>query len=366
MINLRTPGVSGDVGTIDHGWLRRNLGWPVTGDEPITTRSISPSGGVMGSVHRVGCGGRSFVLKGPPDDTTAWGRHAAAGRVVQREIELYRYLRARGPAAPKVAPDCYWSMAGADGGRALALEDLGPCDTAAADMAAGLDLDQATAAVRCLAQVHADSATAEADALVTPYPWLYTAESDELVKAVRVGLEEDLPRMVSQHWPGAAVRHIADIDVAGVLLDVHRGARLTALCHGDAWSANVILRERPEPGGGVAAYLIDWQYAMWGNPLSDVALLLWSSVQPRHRRSWQDDLLRTYRATLTATVGTDYSIEDCQHDFARAEPQAVLVVLATLEAYATGMSAAELSHLEPRVLAALDYVTRLPRVQRGF
>src|SRR5205807_9725490 len=110
---------------IDHGWIRKHFGWPLTGTEPITVRSISHSGGEMGSVHRVVCAGRSFVFKGPPERPSAWSSFAADDRLMEREVHCYRFLEGRGPSAPKVSPTCYWSALGPHGRGAVALADLG-------------------------------------------------------------------------------------------------------------------------------------------------------------------------------------------------------------------------------------------------
>ncbi|MEV4690535.1 phosphotransferase [Micromonospora echinospora] len=338
---------------IDHGWIRGNLGWVLNGDEPITIQSISLTGGVMGSVDRIRCGDRSFILKGPPDTATAWGSLAATAQSIEREAELYRYLDQRGLGAPKVAPDCYWSVIDAAGGGTVALEDLGTPGHPAAVMAAGLDHAQALAAVRCLARLHAGSMRTGPGRLEVPYPWLYTAESPDLVAAVQLGLA-DLPGTVTRCWPGMDVRPDLYLDVAGLLRDSHRGSRLAALCHGDAWTANVIFQQHAEAPDGVTAHLIDWQYAMWGNPLSDVALLLWSSLDPWCRRAWQDELLRRYHSELVILTGLDYPLQACLDDLQRAQPAAALVALASVEAYVAGMGPAEHARFRPRVLDALD------------
>jgi hypothetical protein len=345
---MAAPQPAGIAGTavVGHGWIRDHLGWTLAEDQPLTSESISLSGGVMGSVHRVRCAGRSFILKGPPDTATAWGSLAAGSASIEREIELYRYLDRRGPGAPKVAPELLWSAIDASGGGSMALEDLGATGEPAAIMAAGLDRGQASAAVRCLARLHAGSVRTGPGRFDTPYPWLYTGGSPELVAAIQLGLS-DLSEVAARYWPELDVRPVHDLDVAGLLLDAHCGGHLSALCHGDAWSANVVFGDRL---GTTDAYLIDWQYAMWGDPLSDVALLLQSSLDPADRRAWQDELVRDYHRELVTRTGDDHPLRACLDDFDRARPFAALVALATTEAYVAGMGAAELARMRPRVL----------------
>lgn len=340
---------------VDHAWIRRHLGWRLTGQERIDVRSISHSDGMMGSVHQVRCGERSFVLKGPPDDRSAWGNLLTD--IGRREVEFYRYLAARGPAAPKVSPDCHWSALGPDGLGALALEDVGPPAGFARTMAAGLSRSAAAAAVRCLALFHAASARRGADPLAPPYPWLYSARSDALVAAVRMGLDE-LPRLAAgfgTDGPSAeALRALADLDVERALADSHTTAGITSLCHGDCWAANVLFAPAGAPPERQRALLIDWQFAMWGNPLTDVALFLLSSLAPEARRAWQDDLLGIYRTTLTEHCALPYPAEECRADYDRALPFAGLVALATLEDYLNGMSPAERQGFAGRVRDCAD------------
>ncbi|MGW4788566.1 oxidoreductase family protein [Streptomyces sp. NPDC004230] len=339
---------------IDHRWLADHLGWQLSGNEQIKVRSISLSRGEMGRVDRISCAGHSFVFKGPPPEHSAWG--ALLRDMGTREVQSYRLFGARGPRAPKIAPDCYWSQLEEDGRGTLALEDLGPQVLPARTMAAGLSRSQAVAAVRSLALAHATLATRGADPLTPPYPWLYTAASVGLIAAVEMGLD-DLPRILPTCLPGPQSLHqalrIRDLDVAQVLTRAHVGASCVSLCHGDAWAGNILFG----PGdsrGDAQAYLIDWQFAMWGNPLTDVALLLMSSVAPAARAKWEGELLGLYHATLIEHCDLTYPRDDCITDYQRAQPFAVLVMLATLEGYISGMAPSELARFAPRVMAAAD------------
>jgi hypothetical protein len=358
---LRGPVLAGD--RVNHAWLRTHLGWPVTGRHPIVVRSLSQSDGAMGSVHQVSCGGRSFVFKGPPSDSgTEWGRLVARSGLVEREVQVYRFLQGRRRDAPKISPECYWSVLEPDGRGALALEDLGPPAAPATVMASGLNRAQAFAAVRCLAIAHSTLIAIGAGALAPPWPWLYTASSETLVAAVRMGLH-DLPRVVDECWPqglpGVEPHRFRDVDLEALLQRGHVGAHCVSLCHGDTWASNVLFRTGGEPPAHQMAFLIDWQYAMWGNPLTDVALLLFSSMAPESRADWEDELLRHYHATLTARCAIEYPLHACRDDFRRAQPFSILVALATLEGYTIGMGRQDLSRFASRVTAAVNRFTDL-------
>lgn len=349
-----------DPAAIDHGWLQSQLGWPLRGDEAIAVRSVSHSAGDMGAVHEVSCAGRRMIFKGPPADPGLWDGLVARTGLMAREVHLYRLLQARGPSAAKVAPACLWSALDHDGSGALALEHVGPAPDLPTVMASGLSRAEAGAATRSLAIVHSTLASRTSDALSPPHTWLYTAASAGLAAWVRTGLA-DLLRMVAACWPGdlpgTSLRRIRDVDVDAVLMRSHVGANCVSLCHGDAWAGNVLFAAGVN-GQRLHAYLIDWQFAMWGNPLSDVALLLMSSLAPAARKAWEHELLELYHATLTAHCDLEYALDACRDDLRRAEPFAALVALATLEAYTSGMGPAEHARFSTRVVAAVERVLR--------
>jgi hypothetical protein len=352
------PEPTGLVG-VDHAWIRAHLGWEVADGEEIQIRSISGTGGEMGSVHQVACGGRSFILKGPPTGGGGWADLAQASGVLDREVAVYGFLRSLPAGAPKFAPDYYWTGRLPGNGAAFAIEDLGPPLTPSRVMGEGLPLPQATAAVRSLAVLHAVTALADADSLSPPVPWLYSAASADLAAAIQLGLR-DLPRVLASQWPsgipGVAVApSLAAVNVTAALADGHIDAHCAAFCHGDAWAGNIVFGPPSETPGRQRAYLIDWQFAMWGNPLSDIALLLLSSVPAGSRDAWRDELLAEYHRTFNAYCSFGYPLDACHADLHRTERLAALVALATLEAYASGMEAEELALLAPRATDMLAF-----------
>jgi hypothetical protein len=349
---------------IDQAWLRRHLGWQVTGADPIVRRSISQSGGLMGAVDLIECAGHSMVFKTPPQVLGEWGAFAASTGLIEREVLVYRLLSRHAAARPAVAPRLLWSTLRADHTGALALENLGPPAAPEALMARGLSRVQATAAVRTLAVVHSMAAVVgergpgTAHPCQEAYPWLLTAGSPHLVEAVRIGIDS-LGRLVALHWPhglpgtGPCLPSLGAVDVPAVLIRAHATATCATLCHGDVWAGNLLFRPPRPASTQPRAFLVDWQFAMWGNPLYDVALLLLSSLPTARRRDWQDDLLVAYHRTLTAHCDVGYSLADCRRDFALALPAAAVVALATVEAYTSGMTDGQLRDVADRVVAAL-------------
>jgi hypothetical protein len=350
-----------EVDGIDHEWLRHNLGWPLDGREEIVVRSISHSAGSMGTVHRVCCAGRSIIFKGPPEKLDAWGTLVTDTGLMAREVHSYRFLQASGSSAPRVSPTCHWSALSSGGRAALALEDIGSPQALNVTMASGLSRAQTLSAVQSLAVLHALSANVGADPLSAPHPWLYTAVSAGLNAWVQMGLDE-LPRVMAARWPGevtrAALQRVQALDMQRVFARSHLEATCIALCHGDVWAGNVLFVASGQSADGLSAFLVDWQFAMWGNPMSDVALLLLSSVNPSSRQAWEDEVIAHYHAVLISHCALEYTLDACREDFHRATPFAAAVALATLEDYTVGMDSEELSQFQERVLAALWHVAQ--------
>lgn len=354
----------GHLAHIDHEWLRRHLGWTVYSRDPIEVTCIGRPGGSTCGVYRIGCGHHTLVYKAAPRTDTVWGRWISEAGAVEREAHTYRFLADHVPHGVTVAPRCYWTPLDLQSPGGLALEDLGAhgiVDPSA--MARGLTYPQALAAVRTLAAVHAATA-ADRHTGTPPHPWLLTTSSPQLHAAVRTGLD-DAPTALHACHPDidtpAVEAVIAGIDVERELIGADRAAHLAAVCHGDLWAGNIVYTV-PDPPGPLTARLIDWQFTMWGNPLTDLALLLLSSLDPAHRHDWQPHLLRRYHTALVAHSGLDYSHTACDHDLHVAQSFAALVALATIDGYTAEMTPTQRRRFAPRMLTALDLAAAAPAV----
>ena len=324
------------VENIDARWIIKHLNWQVPEQAPVSSEALSSNGGDMGAVYRVHCAGASFIYKTLPDRATEWAHWSQRAGVLTREIEMYRWLEAQ--AVPGIlAPRRLWSGPVDGRQRALALEDLGSGGLARPpEIARGLTYTQAQAVVRTFADLHALSATTYGRSQ-RPYTWLLHSGSECLIESVQLGLKE----LGGVEWPLSA--GIAGIDaptradaIATVLAAAHVGSSLRAICHGDAWGSNVIFGV-----DGSSARLIDWQFAMWGNPLSDVAIFLLSSVQSSERTSWITSLLQVYHSALIRNGLVNYTLDACFADYQCAVPGAALVVLATTTSLCAGTGGRE-------------------------
>ncbi len=343
-----------DVHAIDRQWLRDVLGWEVGSTEPITVASLSYSAGAMGAVYEVQSGAKAFVFKASPELDELDGL-VQTTRLLEREIRCYRLLEAHRAAGTQVAPTCFWSVLREDGRGALALERVGQPRRLESVMARGLDRDAAMAAVETIATAHSFTAATSGSALVGRHPWLFTAVSEHLSKWIKLGIEE-LPAIAGKTWPGLIadddLARVGELDLRRAMRASHAGARCFALCHGDAWAGNILF-QRVAPAAHVKALLADWQFAMWGNPLSDLALLMLSSLATRSRLTWQGELLEQYHRTLIGNSKLDYPLEACRADFNRAIPFAAAVALASVGAYIADMAPDQLTGLADRVVACV-------------
>lgn len=338
-------------------WVRNTLGWTTSSDQPITSEPLSRTDGEMGAVYRLRCGDNSLIYKTTPTGDGHWQNLTREGDLLGREIASYQTLAACGPIARTIAPRCYRSIRHGDGTGAIALEDLGD-GVSAAEMADGLSYRQAHAAVTTLATLH--SLTAVTGTPTCPHPWLLTAGSPALITAITVGLD-DLPEALSGLGlarPGSApAAQRGDRDrVRQASLDAHRST-VTAVCHGDVCPANIIFTATTGLTQPTTARLVDWQFAMWGNPLTDLALLLTTSLTPRARRAWHEQLLRHYHHVLTLRAEVSYSWSACLADYERARPFAALVALASAAAYISEMTPADRARFADRIAIALDDTT---------
>ncbi len=298
----------------------------------------------MGGVYRLAASGRTAVLKRPPPPESPWHGIFQASHLMEREVQTYRFLARLDGVS--IAPRCLWSSLDPDGDAALVLEDIPQSIPAMAQFESGLSLDQALACMRTLAWLHARSQIAAREGAT--FSWAYAAESDDLVEAIRTGLAFALDIV------GHALEPLLTTDIRSVVAEAHPAAGPRALCHGDCWSGNVLFRPAPGEPEPIAAVLIDWQFAMWGNPLTDVALLLISSLDVEARRLWIPSLLDAYRATFNAYSTWPISREECGAWLAQASPFAALVAVSMLDAYTFGLTPAGIAKVAARLASALE------------
>ncbi|WP_327116564.1 FAD-dependent oxidoreductase [Nocardia sp. NBC_01730] len=344
-------------------WVRNVLGWKVSTLDTIHSESVSRTEGQMGEVFRLRLGENSLIYKTSPAGNGDWQKLTRDTGLLDREIASYQALAAHGPIARTIAPRCYRTIRHPDGTAAIALEDLGD-GVSATEMADGLNYRQAHAAVTTLATLHSLSATTGRPK--SPHQWLLTATSPALIDAIELGLH-DLPEALTGLGIDRSPTSVQRLDRPRLrnLLGQANRSSVNALCHGDVWPGNIIFAATSDPQHPATARLIDWQFAMWGNPLTDVALLLKTSLAPAARRAWQEQLLRHYHHILTIRSNLTYPWSACLEDYQRAEPFAAIVALASATAYIGKMTPADRACFTDRIAIALDDADTATQTKAG-
>jgi hypothetical protein len=330
---------------ITPSWIRSHLKLDVPDSTPITWEQIGVGMGLLGKVFRMRChcpdGAHSFVVKLSPPKGSTWDEQLPLMAPFARESQAYEWLRNKKEKLAPLHPECFWSAHYQNGTGALVLEDLYERGAILADVTHGMTEVSLRSALRALARLHAACATTDpnVDRLQPPHNWMYSARSEALSKILRLALEQTC-RLVNKwcpdDFPLKQLRFLEDWSVPETLESSHRGCQLVSVGHGDAWSNNIMFVHRgPMASDMPEAILLDWQFVIWGNPLVDVAYLLFSSADAalrRRERGW--DLLKHYHAELlqAASPTLCYPFESCIADYHQAMDHGALMALANFEA----------------------------------
>lgn len=350
-----------EPGDVTPEWIAEHIDGQATPRSAVACERIGESGGLLGRIYRVrytATENRSFVLKLPPPVGSSWDHLLAELRAFPREVQSYRlFEKELGPGSGLI-PACYWSACDEDGSGALALEDLTRGGGFTAPVGSGLSLAQARAALVALARLHALHARDGTQGAFDrpPAEWMYTAGSPPLVRILSEAVDDGRRRLAGslRAWADETLLDaMARWPVSPTLETTHRHSALLSVCHGDAWSNNVMFV--PETAAHERAVLLDWQFTMWGNPLVDVTFLLVSSLEPESREAWARGLLDDYYSALRDGLDPEipYPREACQDDYDRALPYGVLMSLCNLEAFLSSVDEQEAPAIVRRLNAAV-------------
>lgn len=163
-------------------------------------------------------------------------------------------------------------------------------------------------------------------------------------------MTDRLPGLLSP----VALDQLLTLNIKETALNAHRHSKIVSCCHGDTWSSNILFKKSENIEEDGRALLIDWQFFMWGNPLTDVALLLMSSVDIEKRHQWTETLLQAYCSELNQYSNIRYSLHDCYEDYRLAKNYAVIVMFSSLETYTNSMRLSEYLKLYPRIKGAIE------------
>jgi hypothetical protein len=251
--------------------------------------------------HDEGDAPRSVVVKIPSCES-AYRRIGDRYHAYEREFRFYGDVA---PGAPVRLPRCYYRVMDREADAyLLVLEDLG--SLAAGDQVRGLTRDQAGAAVETIGRLHAR--WWEAPALEAldwmPRRNIQPARYGQFWPRFRQTIGPLLPA------PALAIGEKLGGHLEGLLRAME--GRPSTIVHSDYRADNLLFDDpsRPDP-----VVVVDWQLAIRGRGVLDVARLLCGSVSPPDRAACEMDVLRRWHQTLEAGGVKGYSFPQAVHDY---------------------------------------------------
>ena len=249
---------------------------------------------------------KTLIAKIPSPDPQTRGM-AAAFRFYQREVTFYRELAAD---ISLPAPKSYYSALNEESGDfVLLLEDLGGARLG--DQLAGCSAEDATLAIVELAKMHASWWN---HPRLQALSWM-PVTSDPVNKAGMALYPMAWPLFVERFGS----RCPADVLRIGETLEPHFNAMLDrfaagprTVLHGDYRLDNLFFAAK---AGDPPLRVVDWQISMRGAGTYDVGYFMSQSLDVQVRRDHEREILRLYHATLTEHGVTDYSMDECLHDY---------------------------------------------------
>jgi hypothetical protein len=296
-------------------WLSEVLNVPVTA---IVPEQIGQGVGLMGDIYRVKLTPQpenlpaSVVVKLPSSFEENRAQGVALG-MFDAEVRFYRELA---PEANVGLPEIY--HADIEPGSAdfvIVMEDL--ADMAMVDQATGMNLAQATAAVKVLASIHA-----------VWWDRVRTPELDWIPEMIgpRIAFVDE---MLQQIYPVFAGQFGAELPAGGLeLFERFAGNYLKVnktlaarspwtLAHQDYRVENIMF----DPAGSDRVVVLDWQGIGRGPGAYDLAYILGGSMETELRREHEQALVKAYHDQLLAAGVSGYSDDQAWEDYGLAHLQ---------------------------------------------
>ena len=219
----------------------------------------------------------------------------------EREFQFYEQIA---PDAPIRLPRCYARELTADGAHLLVLEDLAALTPG--DQVAGLSASQAEAAIEALARFQA-------------HWW----SVPQLASLAWMPTRNILPSRYSAAWPRFRESFAGRLPAAAMA----RGEQLFAgletmlallergpqtIAHSDFRADNLLFD--PESAEHPVV-ILDWQLAIRGPGVLDVARLVGGSLRPPVRAAAEESLVRRWHETLAANGVRQYSWRQACDDY---------------------------------------------------
>jgi len=305
MTNISIP----DTPTgIDAAWLNQALAdWPeITG---VTYDDIGEGTGIFGQISRLNLtyaaaddsSPSSMVVKMACLEPENLAIANALG-IYERELRFYEELA---DSLPFRIPAAYYAQRGDDGGFVLMIEDLAP-EYQVGDQVVGATPEQADAIVDALVPFHAQWwEHPDLDSM----DWLPVPDAPAYLAAVPGIYRAGMPVLLNEWTDRVSAEAIATAEALDpVFEDIMQrtAAGPRTVIHTDTRLDNIFFAA--DGSGGVA--LIDFQLALRGRGVADVAYLVGTSMSIEDGSANWERLLRRWHDGIVAS-GIDYPWEDC-------------------------------------------------------
>ena len=247
--------------------------------------------------------------------------------IYEREMNMFEHVLDR---SPMHAPACRLVARGDDGHFVLLLEDMST-DWEVGDQIVGATIPQAEQVVDALAAFHAHWwQSPELDGMTwlpKPNAPQYTAVVPGLYRAGLPGLQSDWADRV----PPQSVDVALALDPRFEEILERTAAGPTTLIHTDTRLDNIFFAK---DGSGRVAF-IDFQLALAGRGVADVAYLVGTSVPQASAVEHWEALLRRWHAGVT-DLGVDYAFDDALRAYREAALYYLSGAMALIGTFDTG------------------------------
>lgn len=272
--------------------------------------------GIMGELYRVGLsyadggtGPESVVVKLPSRFEENRAQGVALG-MFEAEVRFYDELA---PEIPVGLPKIFASAVHPGSAEfVIVMEDLS--ELTMVDQSAGMNAEQAMAAVTVAAQFHAVWWDRAKDASLEWIPSM-TGARIEMVDQLVPTLVPNFLELFGDKLPDGGVEVYQGF--AGNYLKLNQliAARSPwTLAHQDYRVENLLFG----PPGSGEVVVLDWQGMGRGPGAYDLAYVLSGSMDPQVRRDNEDALLKGYHDALTGAGVTGYSLDQLTDDYGHA------------------------------------------------
>ena len=310
---MTLPGTPADI---DAAWLNEHLPGDAVGGRRVTAVTADDIGegtGIFGEIARLTLtlddGSTDTVIAKMPCTEPANLEVALVLGLYEREIHMFEHVI---PRSSMTAPACHVALRGDGGSFVLIMEDLGR-SWDVGDQVVGATLEQAEAVVDALVPFHAEwwghPDLAAMDWLPKPDAPQYVAAVPGIYAAGLEPLQSNWADRVSPEAIELALRLAPQFEE--LLLRTATGPE--TLIHTDTRLDNVFFAR----DGSSDIAFIDFQLALAGRGVADIAYLIGTSVPHEIAKEHWEALLRRWHTGVTAT-GVEYAWDDAVRHYREA------------------------------------------------